>query len=75
MSLRTGDEGLGVLLLPLEPRVTVIDLLVLTKLHFFVKCVLLGFRTLPTLDLIKCTGRVGPTCCFGIRFVGLVIMA
>ena len=34
-----------------------------------------GVRTPPTLDLIVCAGRVGPICCVGIRFVGLVVMA
>ena len=47
----------GVLLLPPELRVAVIGLIVLTKLNFFLKCVLLGFRMLPAMDMIMCTGR------------------
>ena len=65
----------GVLLLTPELKVTVIGLIVLTMLLSSLLCVLLGFRMLPALDLIVCTGRVGPTCCFAIRFVGFVIMA
>ena len=57
-----------------ELRVTVIGLIVLTKLHGVLTCVLLGLKMLLTLNLIVCTGKVGPTCCFGIKFVGFVIM-
>ena len=38
-------------------------------------CPLWDFGTLLALDLIVCTGKVGPTCSFGARFVGLVVMA
>ena len=82
MSSRVGDGGLwcivfefGVLLIPPELKTSVIGLIVLTKLHGVLKCVLLGFRTLLALDLFVCTGKVGPTCCFGIRFVGFFVMA
>ena len=65
----------GVLLLPPALRTAAFGLTVLTNLHFFLKYILLGFRTLLVIDVIVCAGRVRPTCCFGIRFVGLVVMA
>ena len=58
-----------------KPRVADFGLILLTTLHFFLKCVLLDFGKLLVLDLIVCIGKVGPTCCFGIRFVGFVLMA
>ena len=65
----------GVLLLPLELRAAIIGLILLTELQGVLMCVLLGFRMLPALDLIMCTGKVGSTWCFRIRCVGFVVMA
>ena len=59
----------------LRAKGPVIGLIVLMNPRSSLKCVCLDFGMLPALDLIVCTERVGPTCCFGIRFVGLVVMA